>query len=162
MCVVLGWMCVLLCTWCGLLLSGVILSVLSSFIIHRHVLVHLLPLSIIRPKCFTWQSIFVNINSHPALHSFTTDIRECDANPGMMCPYLDLLGICGRFSVHVWVDDTHALSGSLALSGILFGVIFVIGAVVTRKWLFAPEYSIAQSFIDFMLMSTVDKIVLAA
>ena len=133
MCVVIGWMCVLLCTWCGLLLYGVILSVLSSFIIHRPFLVHLIPLSIIRPNCFTWQSIFVNITSHPALHSFTTDISECDANPGMMCPSLSLLGSYGRFSVHVWVDDTHAPSGSLTLSGILAGVIFVIGAVVTRK-----------------------------
>ena len=82
-------------------MSGVILSVLSSFIIYRPVLVHLLNLGIIRPKCFTWQSIFVNITSHPALHSFTTDIRECDANPGVMCPSLALVVSCGRFSVHV-------------------------------------------------------------
>ena len=78
-------------TCCGLLMSGVILAVLVSFIIHRTVLVHLLPLSIILPKCFTWQSIFVNVTSHPALHSFTTDIRVCDANPEMMCPSLDLV-----------------------------------------------------------------------
>ena len=41
-------------------------------------------------------------------------------------------------------------------------MIFCIGAIVTRKWLVAPESSIAQYFIDFMLMSKVDKIVLAA
>ena len=110
----------------------------------------------------TWQSIFVNFISHPALHSFMTDIRECDANPGMMCPSLALVGICGRFIVHMWVDYTHAPSGSLKLSGLLAGMIFVIGDVVTRKWLVATESSIAQFFIDFMLMSTVDKIVLAA
>ena len=78
-----------------------ILSVLSRFIILRPVLVHLLLLSIILPKCFTWQSIFVNITSHSSLHSFTTDIREFDDNPGMMCPSLALVGSCGRFSVHV-------------------------------------------------------------
>ena len=50
----------------------------------------------------------------------------------------------------------------MTLSGLPAGVIFVIGAVVTRKWLVAPESSIAQYFIDFMLMSTVNKIVLAA
>ena len=50
----------------------------------------------------------------------------------------------------------------MALSGILAGVIFVIGAVVTRKCLVAPESSITQSFIYFVLMSTVNKIVLAA
>ena len=48
------------------------------------------------------------------------------------------------------------------MSGLLAYVILVIGADVTRKWRVAPESSIAQSFIDFMLMSTVDKIVLAA
>ena len=94
-------MIVLILTCCGLLLSGVVLAVLFSFIIHRSVLVQLLPLSIIRLEFFTWQSIFVNVTSNPALHSFTTDIRECDANPGMMCPSLALVGICGRFSVHV-------------------------------------------------------------
>ena len=93
-------MSVLLWTCCRFQLSSVI-AVLGSFIIHSPVLVHLLPLSIIRPKCFTWQSIFVNVTSHPALHSFTTDIRECDANPGMMCPSLALVGSCGRFIVHV-------------------------------------------------------------
>ena len=39
------------------------------------------------------------------------------------------------------------------MSGLLAGVILVMGAVVTRKWLVAPESSIAQYFIDFMLMS---------
>ena len=82
-------------------MSAVILDVLVSFIIHRPVIVHLLTLSIIQPKCFTWQSIFVNVTSYPALHSFTTYMKECDANPGMMCPYLALVGSCGRFSVNV-------------------------------------------------------------
>ena len=146
-------MCVLLCNWCGLLLSDVILSVLTRFIIHRPVLVHLLPLSIIRPKCFTWQWIFVNFTSHPALHSFTTDIRECDANPGILWTYLAPVGSCVRFSVHVWVDDTHVPSVSLTLNGLLAGVILVICAVLTRKWLVAPESSIAQYFINFVYFS---------
>ena len=79
-----------------------------------------------------------------------------------MWPSLALVGSCGRFIVHVWVDDTHAPSGSLTLDGLLAGVTLVIGAAVTRKWFVAPESNIAQSFIDIMLMSTVDKIVLAA
>ena len=47
------------------------------------------------------------------------------------------------------------------MSGLIAGVIFLIGSAVTRKWLVALEYSIAQYFIDLMLMSTIDKIVLA-
>ena len=62
----------------------------------------------------------------------------------------------------MFVEDTHASSGSLTVSGLLVGVILVIGAVVNRKWLVAPEYSIHQYLIDFMLMSTVDKSALAA
>ena len=48
------------------------------------------------------------------------------------------------------------------VSGLLAGVMFVIGTVLNRRWLVAPESSIAQYFIDFMLISTVDKILLAA
>ena len=48
------------------------------------------------------------------------------------------------------------------VSGLLADLIFVIGAAATRKYLVDPESSIAQYFIDFMLMSTVDKILLAA
>ena len=88
-------------TCCVLLMSGVILALLVSFIIHMPVLVHFLPLSIILPKFFDWKSIFVNLTSHPVLHHFTTDIRECDVHPGMMCPSLALVGSCGRFSVYV-------------------------------------------------------------
>ena len=149
-------------TCCGLLISGVILDVVVSFIINRPVLVQLLPLSIILPLCFNWQSIFLNVPSHPALNSFTADIRECDSNPGMMRPSLALVWSCVRVSVYMCVEDTHATSGSSTVSGLLAGVILMIGAVVTRKWLVAPESSIAQYFIDFMLMSTVDKIVFAA
>ena len=149
MCLVVGWMSLLLWRCCGLLLSGMILAVLVSFIIHMPFLVHFLPLSIIRRKCFTWQSIFVNFTSHPALHSFKDDISEFDANPGMMCPSLSLVGICGSFSVHVWFYDTHVPSGSLTLSGILAGVIFFIGSVVTRKWLVAPESRFCPIFYWF-------------
>ena len=46
--------------------------------------------------------------------------------------------------------------------GLLAGVILVMGAVVTRKWLVAPESGIAHFLIDFMLMSTVDNSVLVA
>ena len=54
--------------------------------------------------------------------------------------------------MHVRVEDTHAPYGSLTVSGLLAGVILVIGYVVTRKWLVAPESSIAHSLIDFMFM----------
>ena len=143
MCSVVCWISVFaVWTCCGLLLDGVTLAVLVSFIIHKPVLVHLLPLSTTLTKCFTWQSILVNVTTYPALHIFTTYIRECDANPGMMWPSLALVWSCGRVSVHVWVEDTHTPSGSLTLSGLVAGVILVICAVVTRKWLVAPEYSI--------------------
>ena len=48
------------------------------------------------------------------------------------------------------------------MSGLLAGVILVMGVVVTRKWLVPTESSIAHSLIDFMLISTVDKLALAA
>ena len=103
MCSVVGWnMVFAVWIWCGFLMDGVSLAVLVRFIIQRHVLVHLLPLSTILPKCFTWQSILVDVTSLPSLHSFTTDIRERDADTGMMWPSLAGVGGCGRVSVHVW------------------------------------------------------------
>ena len=51
---------------------------------HRPVRVHLLPDNTSLPLYLPSTPIpdFVNDTSYPALHSFTTEIRECDANPG--------------------------------------------------------------------------------
>ena len=58
----------------------------SSWTIQRTVLVHFLPVSIRRPLYYTSTLMpnFVNTTSHPALHSFTTEIRELFSRPEMM------------------------------------------------------------------------------
>ena len=101
--------CVRICAVCvGLLLIGTI---------HKPVLVHFSPVSTILPLCFTMQPILLKITSHPALHSFITERRECDAKPGMMWPRRAFVGNSGRSRVHVWVDVTCPPSGKRTFRG---------------------------------------------
>ena len=60
--------------------------------IHSPVCVHFLPVSIVVPLYFTVAPILVRRTSHPALHSVTAEIRECEFNPGMTCPTLAARG----------------------------------------------------------------------
>ena len=64
----------------------VAVGVVSNGTIQRPVVKHLLPLSTSCPRYRTSTPIpnFVNATSHPALHSFTTEIREYEAKPGTM------------------------------------------------------------------------------
>jgi hypothetical protein len=45
--------------------------------------------------------IFVNVTLYPALHIVTTERRECEARPGMMCVVRVPEGSTGRSRVHV-------------------------------------------------------------
>ena len=51
--------------------------------IHSPVLVHFFPFMIVLPRYLTATPIFVKVILHPALHSVTTEMRECEARPGM-------------------------------------------------------------------------------
>ena len=68
----------------GLIVVAV--GVVSNGTIQRPVVKYLLPSSTNCPRYRTSTPIpkFVNDTSHPASHSFTTEIREYDANPGTM------------------------------------------------------------------------------
>ena len=69
--------------------------------IHRPVRVHFQPQSTVRPLYVTKHPIFVNLTSHPALHSLVVDIREWLAKPGMIWASLAAAGSLGRSSMHV-------------------------------------------------------------
>ena len=72
------WAWVIVGVMLGLWLAGLMLTN------HRPVLVHLLPLKTICPLYLTSQLIFVRVTSHPALHNFTIESSEREANPGTM------------------------------------------------------------------------------
>ncbi len=70
-------------------------------IIHRSVRVHLLPHRIVLPWCMILHSIFVKWTLHPAFVNVTTETRECNASPGMMCACCAAAGSIGRLSKQV-------------------------------------------------------------
>ena len=83
--------CRQLCRFCSTF-SDVAILVVSVDVVsyngtnHIPVLVHLRPDNTSLPLYLTSTPIpnLVNDTSHPASHSFTTEISECDANPGKM------------------------------------------------------------------------------
>jgi hypothetical protein len=70
-------------------------------VIHRPVHVHLLPHRIVLPRCMIVHPIFVKWTLHPAFVNVTTETRECDASPGMMCACCAAVGSIGRLSKEV-------------------------------------------------------------
>ena len=114
---------------------------------HRLVLVHVLPLITNCLLYFTSHFIFKSVTSHPAFHSLTMDSRECAANPGTMCPSLAFTGSCEMSNLQVCVDCTWSPSGIMTWRGLSTTFLFVIGAIVRRKWLVASESNIAHSLI---------------
>jgi hypothetical protein len=112
--------------------------------IHKPVLVHLCPHTIVRPRYTMVQLIFVNVTVHPALHMVTTERREWDARPGMMWAAHASAGRSGRSRVQVCVDCTLSPFGRRAIRGTVAGTMLVAGASVVRKWLVAPESRIAH------------------
>ncbi len=88
--------------------------------------------------------IFVKVTVHPALHMVTMERREWDARPGMMWAALAPTGSAGRSRVQVCVDCTLLPLGRRAMRGTVAGMLLVVGALVVRKWLFAPESRMAH------------------
>ena len=52
------------------------------------------------------QLILVKVTAQRTLHMVTTERRECNASPGMMCAARVPGGSLGRLKVQVWVDYT--------------------------------------------------------
>lgn len=120
-------------------------SVFSSGIIQSPVRVHLCPQMIDFPLYFMLHPILLNVISHPALHSVTTETREWEDRFGSMCASLARSGRVWSLSRQVCVEQTMSPFGSLARMGAFVGVISVAGAAVVRKWLLAPESRMAHS-----------------
>jgi hypothetical protein len=90
------------------------------------------------------QLIIVKVTVHLALHIMTTERRECDARPGMMCIVRAPAGRFGRSRVHVRVECTLLLLGRRAMRGTVAGRMLVAGTLVVRKWLVVPESRMAH------------------
>ncbi len=123
---------------------------------------HLLPHRIMRPRYLIEPPIFVNSTSHLALHSMTTLMRECEANPGMMWARRAIVGRLGKSSMHVCVNCTRSLLGKCAMMGLMARWTLLTGALVMRKLLVAPESKMAQLLMDSMSMLPVLRRVAAA
>jgi hypothetical protein len=141
----------------GRLLVGSIVSGSMGWrgIIHNPVRMHLLPHRIMRPQYLIKHPIFMNSTSHPALHSMTMLMRECEANLGMMCARV--VGRSGKSSVHVCVDCTRAPLGKCATMGLMARRTLLMGALVVRKLLIALEFKMAQLLMESMSILTVRR-----
>ena len=69
--------------------------------IHKPVLVHLCPQTIVRMQYTMVQLIFVKVTVHPTLHMVTTERREWDARLGMIWAARAPAGRSGRSKVQV-------------------------------------------------------------
>jgi hypothetical protein len=124
-------------------------------IIHNPVRMHLLLHRIVHTRYLIEHPIFVNSTSYPALHSMTMLMRESEANPGMMWARHAIVERLGKSSMHVWVDCTRAPLGKCATMGLMAHQTLLMGALVVRKLLVAPESKMAQLLMESMSMLTV-------
>ncbi len=114
------------------------------------------------PQCIIVHPIFVKSTLHPALQSVTTLTRECEAEPGMMWARRAAMGRSGKSSMQVCLDCTWSLLSRRATMGLLASCTVVMGALVVRKLLIAPESKMAHLFMVSMPMLTVQRRVGAA
>ena len=91
--------------------------------IHNPVRTHLLPVRTILSLYLTVASIILNVTLHPALHNGTTDTKEFDANPGMTCSNLAVVGNPGISRMHLWVDETWFPLGNVTCKGFSAGLL---------------------------------------
>ena len=117
---------------------------------------------IVHPRCVMVHPILVKSTLHPALHSVTTLIRECDAKPGMMWERHAVAGRLGRSNMPVCVDRTCLPLGRHATIGFWAGWTLVTWAPVVRKLLVVPESKMAHWLIVSKSMLTVRRSVVAA
>jgi hypothetical protein len=123
---------------------------------------HLLPHRIVRPWYLIKNPIFMNSTLHPTIHSVTTLMKECEANPGMMWARHAGVGRLGKSSVHVCVDCTHSPLRKRATMGLMERWMLLMGALVVRKLLIAPESKMAQLLMESMSMLTIRRRLAAA
>ena len=95
---------------------------------------------------------FCEFTVHPALHMVTTERREWDTRPGMMWAALAPMGSMGRLRVQVCVDCTLLPLGRRAMKGTVAGMMLVAGALVVRKWLIAPDSTMAHCLMGAALV----------
>ena len=119
-------------------------AVSHNGIIQSPVVVHFLPHIIVLPLYLIVHPILLISTSHPALHRVTMETRECEARVGRMCAIRALCGSPSMASSQVWVEQMRSPFGSVAWIGVLVGCLFMLGAVVVRKWLLAPESTMAH------------------
>ena len=129
----------------GVFVGGARLVASLSGIIHRPVLVHLCPQMIDFPLYFIVHPILLKITSHPALQRLTTEMSECDARCGSTCACRARSGKWLSCNVHVCVVQIVSPFGNFARIGIVAVCMLLKGAAVVRKWLLAPESTMAQS-----------------
>jgi hypothetical protein len=92
------------------------------------------------------QLIFIKVTMHPALHIVTTERNECNARLGITWAAWALAGRSGKLRVQVCVNCTLSPFGRQVMRGTAARTMFVAGALVIKKWLIAPESSMAHCF----------------
>ena len=143
--------------------DGVTCSVSGiSGIIHSPVCLHLLHCIGLFPLLCISHEISLICTLHPALHNFTTDTKEWEANPGTMWASLALGGSIGSAMFAVWLEWMVDPFGNLICRGAVAIFLSVTGAEESRKWLDAPESKIAQFILSCVLLDTVRSNELAA
>ncbi len=94
---------------------------------------------------------------HPVLQSVTTLMRECNAKPGMMWARCAAAGSSGKSNMQVCVVCTWLPLGRCATIDLLAFCTVVIGMLVVRKLLVAPESKMAHLLMVSMSMLTVQR-----
>jgi hypothetical protein len=126
-------------------------------IIHNPVCMHMLLHRIVQPQCIIVHPIFVKRTSHLALQSVITLTRECNAKPGMMWARRTAAGSLGKSNMQVCMDCTWSLLGRCATMCLLASCTLVMGALVVRKLLVAPESKMVHLLMVSMSMFTVQR-----
>ena len=81
---------------------------------------------------------------HPASQNFLVETNDECESPGTTCASVILLGSHGMSRLHVCVDWIIDPFGSLILSGLVAGILFVTAAPFIKKCAVAPESRIAN------------------
>ncbi len=83
---------------------------------------------------------------HPALHIVTMESNECDARPGMTWATWASAGRSGKSRVQVCANCTLSPFDRWAMRGTAARTMFVVGALVVKKWRVALESRMAHCF----------------
>ena len=109
---------------------------------HRPMLLSCVPTRTVLPSFLTLKTFLRNVMSHPASLHFCTPSSHC-ANPRTMCALVTCAGMSGISRLHVCIETSIFLFGSIILIGSSATSLFSVGASVTRKCPVAPESMIA-------------------